>query len=970
MKNYLINLFRTFFYADSDQVHTSHLQGKYSFAGNRFFLQICLLLTIVLAFLQTNLFAQSHLFKNARYSLTVAKEGSLLLQNSDGAKGQFNPNFSILYRAGNPGLKEYKDTTVNFTVPAWEGLQKKDITVVPQEAGTSVTTSAVSYFLKKDTICWVFADDSLYTLTATALLPKGNEEPKISFRFIPKKEGWYSVAYIGSPETDPSTIESIWQPLIWQERRFPSHSYLSMEHMCPLPAVMFGKKGVVTSVVADPAEVPFRMPTFKNARFGLWIRNEKGMAQPQIAAPVFGQESSQMKAGQIFIFSFRLLCQKGDWLDTYRYIARSIYNFHDYRKNASASLNETLENMIDLGMNDVFGGWNKELKAFDYTTDVKGTVKLVSSLHPLSLSFITDNPEIYKLRALPMIEFLMSREKYLFVSAGGTIHQSPSHFLKGPAAEVSELAALYSISGKRSQVFSHYADSLFDIPRALNLMLVSEPQSWQSALALYRINGEKQFLDMAITKATEYINKRINITQTDFSDAHLDGDKGGAFWTDFSPKWFDLLELYEETNDKKFLDAAVYGAKIYTSYVWLQPSVPDSQVLINKNGLLHIGTRRNKKDPQPMYAPPLKVPAWRVSQIGLTPEASNTYSGNPAIFLSHYAAYLLRLAHYTGDVFFKDIARSAIVGRYTNFPGYDINGEFTTIYQRPDYPLQDWNGLTYNQFYYNHIWPHIALLTDYLITDALYKSGGLISFPSQNAEGYAYLHSKVYGDRPGKFYDDQNVHLWMPKGLLKTDNIQVNYLAARGNGNLYLALMNQSDADIKVKLYLNQDIVPVDLEKPYKIDIWADNQSKQEAVLRNAEVVVTVKAKGITSLRIHDIPIKPRFQELASDESVKPLSTSSYTEQQTLFGKVTGMIITMGKSLGSTYIWLDATEEKLSRAILHYKSGNDWKEASDNIYPYEFSMPLDDNMASFEFYVEGETVDGNRVKGEAIVLKK
>ena len=48
------------------------------------------------------------------------------------------------------------------------------------------------------------------------------------------------------------------------------------------------------------------------------------------------------------------------------------------------SLNETLENTAAYAMNDTYSGWVEELKGFDYTTDVAGTVKVVSALHPLS----------------------------------------------------------------------------------------------------------------------------------------------------------------------------------------------------------------------------------------------------------------------------------------------------------------------------------------------------------------------------------------------------------------------------------------------------------------------------------------------------------------------------------------------------------------------------------------------------------
>jgi hypothetical protein len=951
--------------------------------------------------------------RNQLYQIRVLKDASILLVNRDGSQRRFMPRFTVLFRPDDPGLKEFLDPSVNFIVPSWNVLPvsvdpstkgappapgKPSRTVTYFASGKISVISAGSFTLHSRVLSWNFPSDSLFDLRVSITLPPGEASPKVSFAFTPRREGWYSIGYTGAPDIDQKDAANIWQPLVWQERRFPDSCYLSMEHMCPIPATMVEQQGVVTSVITDPSEVPFRMPTFDNARFGVLVRNREGAAQPQVFAPVMGGQHSRMRAGGRFTFSFRLLTRKGNWLDTYQYMARSVYGFHDYRQNATASLNETIDNMVDFAMNDAYSGWNAELKAFDYSTDVKGSVKLVSALHPLSIALIKDDPGIYKRRALPMIEYLMSREKYLFTLDEREKSQSPSHFLRGPAAGVSELTALYGISQGRSPVFKYYADSLYDRPRTLNLGVSSAARRWQDVLALYEMTGERHLLDTAVSGAEQYIKSRIDKPQADFSDAGLSGAGGGQFWTDFSPKWFDLLELYEQTSDKRFLDAAAYGAKIYATYAWMQPAVPDSEVLINPHGVLPMGDPWSKKDPRPMDVSPLRVPAWRVSQVGLTPEASNTYNVNPAVLLTTYAAFMLRLAYYTGDSFLKDIARSAVVGRYTNYPGYDINMEYTNLYQRPDYPLRDFQELTYNQIYYNHVWPHIALLMDYLVTDALYKSGGRINFPSRYAEGYAYLHCKVYGDRAGTFYGDNQVWLWMPKGLLKTDNIQVNYITARGNGNFYLALLNQSKKDQSVRLVLNQDIIPIDLEKRYKVTVWQGNDRVTGGWLEDGVLSLTVKAGGITALRIEGVPIRTRFQAEVFDSAAPALSAGSYAQWPTGFGKVTGMMISMGRSLTSGYIWLDATEKTLRSAVLHYKicegakepspglkessatwkvssggwqdSSAGWQEVKDAIYPYEFSIPIKDKADVLEFWIEGLDGTGQNIQSGKMFLKR
>src|SRR5262245_4664578 len=715
--------------------------------------------------------------KNELYFVRLLSDGAVEVRANDGSARRFAPGFTVMSSAGDPQLKhQYMTNRVeNMAMPSWKSARGNGQTWDFFEGAESVTITASKAEVQAGRWRWTFPSTPRFKLEAEFSLASGTNEPQIIFRFTSLEEGWYSIGYTGAPEVKAAELDEVWQPLIWQEKRFPRMSFFSTEHMCPIPATFATSRDVTTGVAADPEESPFRLPTRENSRFGVLVRNQAGNAQPMLFAPVFGHAASRIYAGNVYEFKLRLYVGKGATYEAFKHLARNLYGFHDYRENASCSLNETLENMIAFAMNDFYSGWVADLRGFDYTTDVDKTVKVVSSLHPLSLAFLNDNEEIYRRRTLLIIEYLMSRQKYLFSLVEGQRDQNPSHYLKGPAAEISELAALHLMSQGRSDVFRHYALALLDKPRALNLEVVSEGESWQSMLGLYRMTGEVQYLNRAKEGANRYLAERISNPQTDFSQ--INPQTGWEFWVDYTPKWIDLLELFEETNERRYLDAAVIGAKLYTNYVWLQPRIPLSSVTVNKDGRTIMGLTRGIPNPQPIAVPEQIVPAWRVSQIGLTPEASSTFEGNPAIFLTHFAAYFLRIAHYTGDQFFRDIARSAVVGRYANFPGYDINGEYTTVYARPDYTLRPWEQLTYNNIYYNHVWPHIALLTDYLLTDAFTRSKGRIDFPPRYAEGYAFLKSKVYGDRAGRFYTDENVRLWFPAKLLRADSIQVNYIS-------------------------------------------------------------------------------------------------------------------------------------------------------------------------------------------------
>lgn len=906
------------------------------------------------------------LLENDRFIVAIQRNGKLTWTDRfENIAQEITPEFSLFFREDDPGIKEKQVPHLAYRIPLWKRIDGKGSSWDMFKAARRIPFKIQKTNLTDKKIIWQFAPSPYGTLEA--FLHLTSSSPEVQFVFTPAMEGFYSVAFSAFAEVQPSTLESLWQPLIWQEKRFPDSSYVSAEFMCSIPAVFMQKGARTLGLSASSSSIPFRMPTLQNSRCAFLLRNEKGRAQPMILAPLFGGSGSYRKPGEKISFTVSLLNVKGDCQQAYRYAARELFSFRDYRKNATCSLNETLENMIIYAMDDHYSHWVADLKGSDYVTDVKGTIKNVSALHPLSLAIVTDNKEIFARRALPMIEYLMSREKYLFSLTADEKNQSPSHFLKGPAAEVSELAAWYNFSRGNSHVFKQFAMALADKPRQLNLNLVSDGGSWQNALALYRITKDSKYLEKAVAGAVTYIDSRITNLQTDFSDAHIMGNVGGQFWTDFAPKWIDLIELYEETKDKRFLRAAAKGAGYYTMFAWMQPSVPDGNVVVHKGDSIRKYYVNKRLSPSPESFPVQEqlVQAWRISNIGLTPEASNTYVQNQGVLLTHYAAYMMRLWNYAGDDFFRDVARSAIVGRYCNYPGYDINYEYTTLNQRADYPYHDVNRHTYNQMYYNHIWPQIALTLDYLIADIEAKSKGQIHFPSQYAQGYAYLQSKVYGESPGEFFGHTGVSLWMPRNMLRIDNVQVNYLSGYGNGKFYLALSNQSGDVQKVTVQFNPDVVHYNQDSVYKVLLFEDAKPVQELTMLNGKLHAELPPHGLLGIVVNNLPVKTLFQHRL--KPVPSYSTDYFKEGTTRNGKVTGMIFLWGKGLKSAYIWLSATEKELRSAKLRYRTKGDWKVMEDNAYPFEFSVPLDDHD-NLEYKIEFVNTENNAHETETWTL--
>ena len=356
-----------------------------------------------------------------------------------------------------------------------------------------------------------------------------------------------------------------------------------------------------------------------------------------------------------------------------------------------------------------------------------------------------------------------------------------------------------------------------------------------------------------------------------------------------------------------------------------------------------------------------------MTAIGLVAEALDTSVGHRGVFMAHHAPWMLRLGYYRNDKFLQDTARSAVIGRSCNFPGYHINTARTTAYEKPDYPLRAHEELSVNSFHYNHIWPHMSLLLDYLITDAFVRSKGQINFPSQFIEGYAYLIDKFYGHKPGTFYDNKEVYLWMPRRMLTTGSIELNYIAARSNNGLHIALMNQSNEQVATQLLLNPAAIGFDAGKEYNVVLWQENKPAGTTVLSDGRLDIVVRPMGITAVTIEGMMIKPRFQHRIQSLCESDAWRTDYAAID--FAGARAMILNMGSGLTTAYVYLQDTDETLKQAVLKYSIDGRWETQTDREYPFEFTVPLDADVGSFSFYIEGLTLNGAVQKSEITTLQ-
>lgn len=351
----------------------------------------------------------------AQLSYTLSHEEKAIVISSNADEYRFTGQFTVLYSATNPdlALRPAGIKGVRYNVPTWkpattenadlkhstrgddmagDGFDDKILEGNQQNRtpnlynpGKVISMNPVKLEDKKDSVIFRYADNELFSLTTVAIIKRGGY-PQIKYILTPKQNGYFSIGYTGAPAMKPEAAAEIWQPLIWQEKRFPDNAYLTPSYMSTLPTTLVNDGKNSIGVMASPEFLPFDpLPVFANSQFGISVRDRQGNARRQVFAPIFGSELSLMKAGESFSFSAYMVVEPLAITSTYEKIARTYFGFKDYRKNGISTLNQVFDNIVDYSMTD-HAWFVDSLKGFAYSTDVPEAVKNVSSLHPIELA--------------------------------------------------------------------------------------------------------------------------------------------------------------------------------------------------------------------------------------------------------------------------------------------------------------------------------------------------------------------------------------------------------------------------------------------------------------------------------------------------------------------------------------------------------------------------------------------------------
>ncbi|MBQ2968385.1 MAG: hypothetical protein IJE10_09735 [Clostridia bacterium] len=910
----------------------------------------------------------------------------------------------LVMRADNAivdSVQEYFSMETEYTS---DGKKLGGLTENPFDAGLGTWFVPDDYIADGNKITLYFPQNEVGNMTATWTLDD-NTMPYVAVDTMFHKDGFYSVAAWEGKAFSSEEVKYVLAPFRVQYKRIPERQQLISEQYLFTPMGTYtlpenneySALPVTKGIAVEPSAIPQRWVYPDNNLFGIAVKSKENLCQGNVFAPVMGTDASKMTVGETFKLEYRVVSQVGDWFDTYRDISQNLFDVTDYRENYKYSLNQVIYNTRELMMDDVYGGWDKKDMAH-YNMEGMNITSTANSMQAMQMYLLTENEDVLVRRAIPTLANALTRGTLHFNRVGETGGASYWEKLKEPnkigepieSFNANVWGGMYEMTQGSVPYLLQYATEKGEQEIKNGYGSVA---SFSNDINLYKYTGDKKYLDSAIQKADAYLEEIV------YADSTEQPLFGSFIYISYYPSLASLIDIYEVTGDKKYLDAAAETARWMSTGLWV-PGVDGEKKtnLVETNGEnvlnhLHyaeetssifwwagdkqfrIGRTENLKDTTAGLENITKfkqnVAGWIPSRVGLGVEQASTFTDSANIIMQCFAGDFMKLSAYTGDDYFATAARNAIIGRFRSYDGYYRDNGMTYQLEQ-DYPRV---GPDYTGIYWHHLPPYLAMLEDFLIGQSMAWSDMKISFPSLRQQGYAYFNSNQYGHAAGTFFSEKEMWLWLDEGIVNPDNIQIDYIAAKKDGVLGIALMNESGEAIDTTLTLGEK-VPI---FNGVAELYDKNGKIGTVDVQNGVFSLNIPAKSLVGVVLKTDGIyAPAFSKMQYGEmSAEIGATMSHHTN----GK--GYVLQMTPENYFAYIYiadLPATTKELS---MTYTVDGQTKTVTETVYPFEFVVQVDDADAVFTYTLSVTDVNGNvsdygggtlmtnaKSKQEGIVYKK
>ncbi len=833
-------------------------------------------------------------------------------------------------------------------------------------------------------------------------LSEKDKEPKVQVTFTPKKDGNFSFGMFNNVnKTDAGEVEYVLMPFDYQEKRLPPAGELTIEAALttPISQINLMNKNLSIGVAVDDASLDYRWArrsekvdttdingdplyidlTEEQANFAMGLTDIDGAVLPALFAPVMGSYDGRLTTEDTYTFTYRPIATKGDWYAGYKHVVQDLVGFYDYRENYFCSMTDTAFNLHELLMDDYYSGWDENAKSH-YNMEDSYWVSNSDGLSYLQFYLLSEDEEMLTRRVLPQMAYLLGRSSahLWYKHSGRDFEEGPIQ--RNPLGGVSTMgnstyAGAYLMTRGQMPVYQAIAESEF---RSTYVRDGEGAKIYNPSEYLWMSRMTDGDLTETVSQAENYMKYGVYVTKSNDVE---DGFSNRSIY----PQYQSMLEMYEETGDQKYLDAAINAAQKALPTFWCMPMPEEGAYDIYDDEEIHkfwkkapvgawmywrgnfyerlgivdviVGDKahmsgltdtalRQSEEP---------IPQWVAARPGLGLEGEGTYNGdNQNILLSTWAGELLRVGYLADDPMMMDFARTSIVGRYANYPGYYYE-YFRTYIGEEEFPYK---GPDTSNLYYHHIPIQLTLVQDYLFANAYVLSDGKVDFPATRSQGYAWFNNRHYGSGAGFVYDETDMWPWLKKGTIEIDNKQIDWIGARKDGRAAFVLTNASKTEQQATVTFDEALGIADTALVY------DKAGNTITIsVLNGKVTVTLPAMGILAIAIDAENVKvPAIANVEFEEAdyLHKAADISNTVASAMVGEnvydaeigydINAFTLQIEPERPYAYInagfqsTAENAEQGIDKFTVVYNDGTGEKTVTDDAFPFEFILPMDDEM--------------------------